>query len=459
MMIKTLYTRVALTFSVVVLISVSLAFPLAMLMYSSQVNTGIQTELMKKADELAKVIPYMKEQDLVPFLEWEEKLNDNITITLVDTTGSIKYFADKTINEVRKPEADRVLRGERYIRPGSSKFVWEPSNQMVGIPFAVNSKTYALFVAPKRNDTAMVETRKALLKVLTMILIIGSTLILLASRYIVNPIKKLTYATDQLAKGNFDIQIKSKSRRQDEIGILTDSFNRMAGELKQIEEMRQDFVSNVSHEIQSPLTSIRGFSKLLKDTGLPEEERIRYLGIIEKESERLSRLSDNLLKLASLESEHHPFQASAFSLDEQLRRAVLALEPLWTEKEMHVQLTLPKVKIWADADQLNQVWMNLIGNAIKFTPPGGRIHIQITVNISHVVVNISDSGIGIRPEEKERIFERFYKSDVSRQSKTGGSGLGLAIVRKIIDLHKGEIKVESTPGKGTTFSVFLPAGL
>ncbi|NQX67593.1 GHKL domain-containing protein [Paenibacillus alba] len=178
--------------------------------------------------------------------------------------------------------------------------------------------------------------------------------------------------------------------------------------------------------------------------------------IIERESERLTRLSENLLKLASLESEHHPFHPSTYDLDEQLRRVLVFYEPQWSEKEQVLDLNLPRVKISADADQLNQVWTNLLGNAIKFTPPQGMIQLKLAAKTDHVVISIQDTGIGIKKEEQERIFERFYKADHARQRGTGGSGLGLAIVRKILERHQGSISVASEPGEGTLFTVILP---
>lgn len=232
----------------------------------------------------------------------------------------------------------------------------------------------------------------------------------------------------------------------------------MAVDLKQLERMRQDFVSNVSHEIQSPLTSISGFAKALKDMNtIAEDERIQYLDIILAESGRLSRLSDNLLKLASLDSNHHPLEYATFHLDEQIRQVVVNCEPLWSEKNMNINLDLPQAaEITADKDQLNQVWTNLFGNSIKFTPEGGHIHFQFRTSMDGYTVTLSDSGVGIAPEQLGRVFERFYKTDRSR-NRSGGNGLGLAIVKKICVLHQGDIYIESKVGQGTKVVVHLPA--
>lgn len=273
-------------------------------------------------------------------------------------------------------------------------------------------------------------------------------------------LRSLNDALMEIAKGNFNVSITLPTKREDHprnpFGVLAKNIHHMAGELVEMEKMRQEFVSNVSHEIQSPLTSISGFAQALQSEKLNWEERLRYLGIIETESQRLSKLSENLLKLTSLESEHHPFEAKTFRLDHQLRNIILSCEPQWVKKEIDMDISLEKVSIVADEDLMNQVWMNLINNAIKFTPLKGIIGVSLKKRDENVVVRISDTGIGMSEEEQLHIFERFYKADKSRNREQGGNGLGLSIVKKIIEMHNGNIKVESNRSKGTTFVVRLP---
>lgn len=266
-------------------------------------------------------------------------------------------------------------------------------------------------------------------------------------------------ALEKIAKGDFRVNIENKYDRPEShmLGELVDSVNKMAVELNQIETMRQEFISNVSHEIQTPLTSIRGFAQALNSDALSEEDREHYLTIIEAESMRLSKLSDNLLKLASLEAEQVKFEAKPYRLDRQVRNLILACEPQWLEKTLDMGVCLEEVTITADEDLLSQVWLNLLHNSIKFTPPGGRITIRLNRCEDLIKYQISDTGTGISQEDLAHIFERFYKADKSRTGLTGGSGLGLAITRKIVELHRGTIEVESQPGAGTTFSVSLPA--
>lgn len=272
----------------------------------------------------------------------------------------------------------------------------------------------------------------------------------------------LIKAMKMMAEGNFNIDLSfygnqfHGNKGNHPYYQIINSISEMAEKLGKMEEMRQEFISNVSHEIQSPLTSISGFAHTLKNDDLSSEERKHYLQIIEMESVRLSKLSENLLKLTSLESDHLPLERKKYRLDHQLRRIILANEPQWTEKEINMDISLENLTVTADEDMMDQVWINLLHNSIKFTPEGGTI----TVEASHleegsIFVKISDTGIGMEKDALMHIFERFYKADKSRNRNTGGNGLGLSIVKKIIELHKGEIQVQSEVGKGTEIIVVL----
>ena len=242
------------------------------------------------------------------------------------------------------------------------------------------------------------------------------------------------------------------------VGQLASSVNKMALELDQMETMRQEFISNVSHEIQSPLTSIRGFAQALQNQRLSPEERRHYLGIIETESTRLSRITKNLLRLAALESEHARFEPAPYRLDKQIRGLILASEPQWAAKAIDMEVALEEIAVTADEDLLSQVWTNLLHNSIKFTPEGGRICVDLCRQDGSVECRIADTGIGISEEDQAHVFERFYKADRARErAANAGSGLGLSIVQKIVAMHHGTIELESRPGAGTTFTVRLPA--
>lgn len=265
-------------------------------------------------------------------------------------------------------------------------------------------------------------------------------------------------AIKQISRGDYNVNLTKAWMHQnsdDPFSKIIDNINHMAKELGQMEQMRQEFISNVSHEIQSPLTSISGFARALKNEALTHDERLHYLHIIETESSRLSKLSDNLLKLTYLESEHHLIEQTHYRLDRQLRNIVLSCEPQWMKKDIEIDLSLKDVHITADKDLLDQVWMNLLGNAIKFTPNKGKISVQIYDHEDQLRIKVSDTGIGIALEDQIHLFERFYKVDKARIRNTSGSGLGLSIVKKIVHMHHGTVHVASEQDKGTIFTVLL----
>jgi signal transduction histidine kinase len=270
-----------------------------------------------------------------------------------------------------------------------------------------------------------------------------------------NLFQEVIDALRRIASGDFNVQLETL-KKDDHFTTLIDHFNHMAKQLKEMEDMRQEFISNVSHEIQSPLTSISGFARALQNDHLSQEERTHFLNIIETESKRLSKLSDNLLKLTSLESSNHPFEQKSYRLDKQIRNIILACEVQWVDKGIEMDVSLEKVVLVGDEDLMSQVWTNMIHNSIKFTPNQGRIGIHLQQVENKAIIKISDTGIGISKNDQIHVFERFYKADKARERSKGGSGLGLSIVKKIIDMHDGAIFVESEEGEGTTFTISIP---
>ncbi len=278
-------------------------------------------------------------------------------------------------------------------------------------------------------------------------------------------INELEKALDRIAQGDFEVRVATKKGihiLHDEghhISDIADKINSMAVELGERETMRQDFVSNVSHEIQSPLTSICGFVELLKDDSLSRQEQLRYIGIVESESLRLSRLSENLLRLSTLESAFVELKPKKYSLSRQIKEIIVLLEPQWSAKNIEVELSGEQVDIFADQDLLSQVWINLLNNSIKFTQVNGKISISVSKNEGGIETTIADMGVGMTREELSHIFERFYMADKARSRKMGGSGLGLSIVKKIVQMHSGYINVDSKKDVGTTFKVIIPQNI
>lgn len=292
---------------------------------------------------------------------------------------------------------------------------------------------------------------------LTITSLIISTLIAtiisgIASKRILRPIRTLSKATEEVAKGNFSVKIGIP--KDYEFALLAKNFNKMVHELSSIETLRNDFVSNVSHEIKTPIASIQGFAKLIQDKNLDDDERSEFTDIIISESSRLSKLTSNILKLSKLENQEVITGKAEFALDEQIRCAILIMEPEWSEKGIDLDIDLDKVSIIGNEDLLQQVWLNIIGNAIKFTEKGGTIGIKLMDLQDKIVIKVSDNGVGMNEETQRHIFDKFYQGDKSHLSE--GNGLGLSLVKRIIELCDGEIKVRSKLYYGTTFTIGLP---
>lgn len=448
---NTLYVRIVLTFVVTVLIGLISAFFITITLFRDDIVNGLKKEIMTNTLDTADLLEQygLEEAGLV--------LNrlpgfQNYTISVVDSSGQTRLLSvmDEKIGPFNNRKVvQSVLAGNPYNSELSDNGI------VAGVPFQLEGKQYALFVHLTGNHWTNI-FRKMLFNALIIVLLVGSIIIFIAARYLVKPLREMKVAVESMARGEFDIQLKWKSK-DDELGQLAKSFSHMSREIKQMEEMRRDFVSSVSHEIQSPLTSISGFSKTLLRGGIAEEDSKRYLQIIQNESERLSRLGDNLLKLASLDSEQHPFELSTYDLDEQIRQIVVAFEPQWSSKSIDIEMDLPNAKIVADEDLLSQVWMNLIGNCIKFTPEGGSIFVDVTVGTHLLEVTVADTGIGISPEDIDHVFDRFYKADKSRNKKQAGNGLGLSITKRIVLLHGGMITMAARQGGGTIATVTLPS--
>lgn len=284
-------------------------------------------------------------------------------------------------------------------------------------------------------------------------LVIGVIGILALSKGTTNPIVTLNRATKEVASGNFDVQINLKESVE-EYGTLQRNFNAMVRELKSNEYLRKDFISNVSHELKTPLSIISGYARLLEEGGLSEVEQQEYLRFIAEESERLQKLCADMLRLTKIDSQSLGIKRAPFALDEQLRRAILLLEPKWSEKALEFDLTLPPCSYTGDEELLLQVWQNLFDNAVKFSSPGGRIGVDLCVLPEALQVRVSDTGEGMDELTRTRMFEQFYQGDSSHKKE--GSGLGLAIVKRIVDMHGGSIEAQGRPGAGSCFTVRLP---
>lgn len=281
----------------------------------------------------------------------------------------------------------------------------------------------------------------------------GTLLTLCVGHLPLRPINTLMQAIHSVSEGDFQTKINLEHPKQ--FKELSRCFNQMTEELSGIEMLRSDFIHNFSHEFKTPMVSILGFAKLLKKGNLTSEEQAEYLDIIIEESERLTSLSANILNLSKVESMSLLSEFTAFNVAEQIREAVLVLEKKWSQKALDFDFHLSELTVTGNEQLLMQVWVNLLDNAIKFSPAGSRITLSVDIGGAFIIVRITDQGIGMDEKTLHCMFDKFYQGDPSHASE--GNGLGLALVKKIVELHRGTITAESRPGAGSTFIVTLPA--
>jgi len=274
------------------------------------------------------------------------------------------------------------------------------------------------------------------------------------SRRFTRSIVHLSRATKSVAEGDFSVQVRESPNMPLEIRSLTRNFNIMVRELSKNTTLRKDFISAVSHEFKTPLAAIRGYATYAGTPGISDEERAECLRILLEETDALTAMTTNILKLSKLENQEIPEKRVEFMLDEQLRQCVLALEPSWSEKELELDIDLPEIAYVGDDDLLRQVWINLLQNAIKFSHNSGVLGVKIAHAPDGIHVIISDTGIGMSEDVASHIFEKFYQGDPAHHSM--GNGLGLSLVQQILKLIGGHIELRSAPEQGSTFTVILP---
>lgn len=275
---------------------------------------------------------------------------------------------------------------------------------------------------------------------------------------VISPIEEMTKAARRVGAGDFDTKVESHLRRKNSVyrqmNALVDSFNQMADDLKGIAYLRNDFARNLSHEVKTPIASISGYAQLMETTPLSQSEIQEYARLIRDECAHLTKLSENMLRISRIETRNQPPACAEYSLDEQIRRASAAMFPAFQKAGVQLKVNLKSVSIVSDRELLAQVWLNLLENALKFTPAGGSVSIGMEVGSDAVLISVADTGIGIAPEALRHIFDQFFQADASH--RTEGNGLGLALCKRIVELLKGSILAESEEGHGSIFSVTLP---
>ncbi|TFJ92383.1 sensor histidine kinase [Lentibacillus salicampi] len=456
---RTLYMRIIVITMVIMISSAIIAFLGTNVYYQYYLKPKNDEKVTSIANDIVAIYENNDSQAIEAYLNDMTELG--YTFYLVDSSGGAELFGKSFDSiDLQAETVHNVLNGGTYH--GIAEYPWRPfvtgffDNKLentIGVPVNADGEQYALFL---RQNTVQQfgEMRLFLAVMLGLLIVLSFLLVLISTRFIVKPIDKLTAATRKISAGNYHIKLNVS--RRDEIGRLARDFQQMSDNLEQMEEKRQEFVSNVSHEIQSPLSSIQGFSQALREEDMTEEERRRYLSIIENESRRLSQLSRQLLTLSFLDDDVKVEETTRIDLPEQLKDVMATLEWFWRDKEIAVELETVPEKVYGYPRLLHQVWMNLLANAIKYSNPGGTVKIYGITEKDAVMVTVEDNGVGIKENDLQHLFERFYKADKARTRTKKSTGLGLSIVKKIIELHDGTITVESEPGEGSKFHVRIP---
>lgn len=428
--LNTIYFKLALI--VIVTVSVTLAIPLLTVITKTNaaMQSNIESQLIQSA---AKLAPYLEDGTLS--LDTVENIFSTDTFT-------VKFHTDIADLNLNEKQLDRLKQNHVVLFGDKSEGGYVAAVMKYSDRYAVmTSDTQQVFSEIKRtgHHSAFISVG------------LGVILILLCGRTFVKPILTLDTAAKRVAAGDFTVNIPNKCRK-DELGSLIDSFNAMVRELDSVEMFRSSFVSDISHEFKTPLTTISGYAKLMQGN-CEAGEREEYAQIIMEESARLSTLADNILMLNRLEKHEFPAEPESVEITEQVRRSLTIYETLWSEKNIDLRLSLEEVTVQGYGVLLMQVWTNLIDNAIKFSLDNGIITISLHHDAGEAVFVIENDGGGIPPEKQKRIFDKFYKGDHSRN--TDGNGLGLAIVKRIVEIHGGTIEVDSPDGKGAIFTVRL----
>lgn len=337
----------------------------------------------------------------------------------------------------------------------------------VAIPLEGDGGSYILYIIDNKATVQSLngDLSRIILQAMAIGLMISVLMSLLLAKTLVTPLQELTHAAESVAGGDFDQKVDNPSR--DEIGVLTQTFNDMAGtledtldDLKKSEQMRKEFVANVSHELRTPITSVKSYSEtLLEDPEMDREMRERFLNVIVNESDRMSKIVQDLLTLSRFDAGSIEFEFTTFSFERSVKDvySAMRLEAQNHDHEFTLEFLSPVPDIVGDKGRIEQVLMNMVSNAIKYTKNGGKIKMTAGSKDGSVWCAVRDNGIGIPKQDVEHVFDRFYRVDKARSRESGGTGLGLSIANEIVLRHQGTLTLDSKVGRGTVITVTLPA--
>lgn len=451
---KTLYGQFIIAILIIIASSIIIALFIANIFYLNVTKKEIDLQHIEMAEEITHVLENSHNaSDFDAYLQSIANLGYQIAV--IQQGAEPRFYGEPFEQNVFPEEAWQVVtEGDVFhgMNSFSSNFFMmghfaNNIENTVGVPFTVNNTDYGLFL---RSNTKLLFSgiHTVLVGFVLTIAILSILGVLILTRQLTRPLAQLTEATKQLAKEDYSYTLEID--RQDEIGQLASSFNAMQLQLQHNDLARKAFISNVSHDFQSPLMNIQGYARLLQTEDL-KPEYAKYVSIIDLEAKRLSSLTRQLLLLTSLDQPSYPLKKTYYRLDEQLKEVILKY--YWSLEEHNLDLSyqLNPATIYADKELLTNVWENLLSNAIKYNRPNGNIDVSLTVENSSITIQIKDTGIGIDEKDIQHLFDRFYRVDKAR--KRDGTGLGLSIVQQIIHLHDGDISVKSKINTGTTFTI------
>ncbi|WP_271398089.1 sensor histidine kinase [Salinicoccus roseus] len=458
---RSLYSTFTATTIGIMLLSFLTAFFISNTYYQQYLKPENDEKNTQIAKEMSTFIERNPEVSINEYLENMAAVGYQLYLT--DDSGDGTFYGSE-FREDALPNhvVETVL--DRNIHHGMQEFPRETfvtgffANELkntIGVPLEYQGENYALFMRP--DIEKLFNEMHLLFGWLFLLTIVLSIIfVLIGTKYMVRPVTRLSAATKALSKGSYDIGGLG-TKRKDELGELTKSFAQMAERIRQTENMRKDFISNITHDINSPLSNIKGYSALLRNELDSDGKAQEYLSIINGESNRISAMTNQLLLLSSLDHEDHLLKKKIYDVGSQLRRLIHRYEWRIDEGNLMLSHDIQNVVIAGDETLLEAVWDNLLSNAIKYNSEFGEVGIELIEHVDDIEVSFSDTGIGMGEEAKQHIFERFYREDSSRSGKIQGSGLGLSIVQKVVQLHNGTISVESNKnGHGTVFRVVLP---
>mgnify|MGYP000221704036 FL=1 len=444
---KSIYSKLIFGFFITIVASFSVAGFVSLRLNDQQIESTVEEDLITTNDYVSKVISNINIENRDDIIDLYAKSSE-MAITCYSSSEGYVAYGNKKYN----PTPEQMM---AMFKSTNNELSFKHHNEVLayGTKNMINGQEYYIYVQKDTSGQKSAIANSAIL-ILGCVFLTGSIVFLVIADIIVKPLTRLTNAIKELSNGNYNVRVDNVG--QDEISKLNQGFNQMARQLAKQDETRQKFISDISHEFQTPLTSIQGFANILKEEDLPKEQRVKYANIILYNSKRLSSLAKNMLQLTLLDREEIELELTNYSLVEQMNRVISAQENQAMEKNIEIVFEMPKKEIFIEGDEqrLEQVWTNIISNAIKYTNEGGLITITMKKNSKDIEISIEDTGIGMSKEVVSHIFERFYREDKARNVE--GNGLGLAIVKSIVDLHHGKIDILSQVDVGTNFIVRLP---